>query len=53
MVKFRLGVDSSVGLVGEPEAILLGDSVRVIGGDLLFPRSCSRSRGIWVGGVEG
>jgi hypothetical protein len=39
---------SVVGLMGEPEAILLGDSVRVIGGDMSFSlkRSCSRSRGI-------
>jgi len=51
MVKFRLGVGRTgsltVGLMGEPEVILLGDSVRVIGGDLSsFSLSCSRFCGM-------
>jgi len=51
ITKFRPGAGRSgsldcSGLMGEPEAILFGDSVRVIGGDLSFSRSSSRFRGI-------
>lgn len=53
ITKFRPGAGRSgsldwVGLMGEPEAILFGDSVRVIGGDLSFSRSSSRSRGMFA-----
>jgi hypothetical protein len=53
ITKFRPGAGRSgaldwVGLMGEPEAILFGDSVRSIGGDLSFSRSSSRSRGIFA-----